>query len=140
MGTLKTFLKYILWIIAFYLFTSFLIFVGFNASYKNIESKQDLPKQITIDKAEATKNQGRIYGYVQIPCIERNAVAAMRAVDSAKLSKLLVEDRKVSFDLVVDTMYETGKDLGSHYRETSEGGLAKKYCKNNYYNREMLEE
>ena len=81
-----------------------------------------------------------IYGYVQIPCIERNAVAAMRAVDSAKLSKLLVEDRKVSFDLVVDTMYETGKDLGSHYRETSEGGLAKKYCKNNYYNREMLEE
>lgn len=81
-----------------------------------------------------------IYGYVQIPCIERNAVAAMRAVDSAKLSKLLVEDRKVSFDLVVDTMYETGKDLGSHYRETSEGGLAKKYCKNKYYNREMLEE
>lgn len=65
MGTLKTFLKYILWIIAFYLFTSFLIFVGFNASYKNIESKQDLPKQITIDKAEATKNQGRVYGYVQ---------------------------------------------------------------------------
>ena len=65
MGILKTFLKYLLWIIAFYLFTSFLIFVGFNASYKNIESKQDLPKQITIDKAEATKNQGRIYGYVQ---------------------------------------------------------------------------
>ena len=81
-----------------------------------------------------------IYGYVQIPCIERNAVAAMRAVDSAKLSKLLVEDRKVSFDLVVETMYETGRDLGSHYRETSEGGLAKKYCKNKYYNREMLEE
>lgn len=80
-----------------------------------------------------------IYGYVQIPCIERNAVAAMRAFDAAKLSRLLVEDRKVSFDVVVETMYETGKDLQSHYRETSEGGLAKKYCRNKYYNIEMKE-
>lgn len=80
-----------------------------------------------------------IYGYVQIPCIERNAVAAMRALDAAKLSKMLVEDRKVSFDVVVETMYETGKDLQSHYRETSEGGLAKKYCRNKYYNIDMKE-
>lgn len=80
-----------------------------------------------------------IYGYVQIPCIERNAVAAMRALDAAKLSMMLVEDRKVSFDVVVETMYETGKDLQSHYRETSEGGLAKKYCRNKYYNIEMKE-
>ena len=80
-----------------------------------------------------------IYGYVQIPCIERNAVAAMRAFDAAKLAMMLVEDRKVSFDVVVETMYETGKDLQSHYRETSEGGLAKKYCRNKYYNKEMQE-
>lgn len=80
-----------------------------------------------------------IYGYVQIPCIERNAVAAMRAVDSSKLAMMLEEDRKVSFDVVVETMYETGKDLQSHYRETSEGGLAKKYCRNKYYNIEMKE-
>lgn len=80
-----------------------------------------------------------IYGYVQIPCIERNAVAAMRALDSAKLSMMLVEDRKVQFDVVVETMYETGKDLQSHYRETSEGGLAKKYCRNKYYNIDMKE-
>ena len=80
-----------------------------------------------------------IYGYVQIPCIERNAVAAMRAFDAAKLSMMLVEDRKVSFDVVVETMYETGRDLQSHYRETSEGGLAKKYCRNKYYNIEMKE-
>ena len=79
------------------------------------------------------------YGYVQIPCIERNAVAAMRAFDAAKLAMMLVEDRKVSFDVVVETMYETGKDLQSHYRETSEGGLAKKYCRNKYYNKEMQE-
>lgn len=80
-----------------------------------------------------------IYGYVQIPCIERNAVAAMRAFDSATLAMILEKHREVSFDLVVDTMYETGKDLGTHYRETSEGGLAKKYCRNKYFNGEMQE-
>ena len=80
-----------------------------------------------------------IYGYVQIPCIERNAVAAMRALDAANLSKILGKDKKISLDLVIDTMYETGKDLQSHYRETSEGGLAKKYCRNKYYNEEKKE-
>ena len=79
-----------------------------------------------------------IYGYVQIPCIERNAVAAMRAIDSVKLAMLTSSaHRKISFDVVVETMYETGKDLQSHYRETSEGGLAKKYCRNKYYNIDM---
>lgn len=80
-----------------------------------------------------------IYGYVQIPCIERNAVAAMRAVDTSFLSMMLDQHTKISLDLVIDTMYETGKDLQSHYRETSEGGLAKKYCRNKYYNKEMKE-
>ena len=78
-----------------------------------------------------------IYGYVQIPCIERNAVAAMRAIESCDLALLIPEDRKISFDVVVETMYETGQDLKSHYRETSEGGLAKKYCRNKYYNNSM---
>ncbi len=80
-----------------------------------------------------------IYGYVQIPCIERNAVAAIRAIDAANMASLLYQGRKISFDLVVETMYETGKDLGSHYKETSEGGLAKKYCKNDYYNDDLEE-
>ena len=78
-----------------------------------------------------------IYGYVQIPCIERNAVAAIRAVDAANLSKIIPSNRKISFDVVVETMYETGKDLKEHYRETSEGGLAKKYCRNKFYNKEI---
>ena len=39
--------------------------------------------------------------------------------------------------LITETMYETGKDLRSHYRETSTGGLAKKYCRNKYYNTDM---
>lgn len=68
-----------------------------------------------------------IAGLVQIPCIERNAVAAMRAINAANLAEFLSGSRKISFDLVVKTMYETGKDLGRSYRETAEGGLAKLY-------------
>ena len=68
-----------------------------------------------------------IYELVQIPCIERNAVAAMRAINAVNLSNFLSKTRRISFDLVVDTMYETGKNLSREYRETSEGGLAKLY-------------
>ena len=68
-----------------------------------------------------------VCGLVQIPCIERNAVAAMRAINALSLANFLFESRKVSFDIVVETMYQTGKDLSHLYRETSEGGLAKLY-------------
>lgn len=68
-----------------------------------------------------------IGGLVQIPCIERNAVAAMRAINALSLANFLSGTRKISFDLVVQTMYETGRDICSSYRETSEGGLAKLY-------------
>lgn len=68
-----------------------------------------------------------IRGLVQIPCIERNAVAAMRAINAENLAGFLSHSRKISFDLVVQTMYETGKDLARSYRETAEGGLAKLY-------------
>lgn len=70
-----------------------------------------------------------ICGLVQIPCIERNAVAAMRAINASSLAYFLSDSRKISFDLVVQTMYETGKDLRRPYRETAEGGLAKLYKK-----------
>ena len=78
-----------------------------------------------------------VQGYVQIPCIERNGVAALRAIDSAYTAHILNDEGHISFDTVVDTMYETGKDLKSHYRETSKGGLAKKYCRNKFYNPDM---
>ena len=78
-----------------------------------------------------------VQGYVQIPCIERNGVAAMRAMDAAYTSFILNDEGEISFDTVVETMYETGKDLKSHYRETSKGGLAKKYCRNKFYNPDM---
>ncbi len=68
-----------------------------------------------------------IGGLVQIPCIERNAVAAMRAINAVYLAKYLSDSRKISFDMVVRTMYETGKHIHANYRETSEGGLAKLY-------------
>lgn len=68
-----------------------------------------------------------IGGLVQIPCIERNAVAAMRAINALSLANFLASTRKISFDLVVQTMYETGCDLRGIYRETAEGGLAKLY-------------
>jgi L-serine dehydratase len=64
-------------------------------------------------------------GYVQIPCIERNAAAAVRALDSANYALYTDGKHTVSFDQVVITMGETGKDLKHEYRETSLGGLAK---------------
>lgn len=66
-----------------------------------------------------------ICGLVQIPCIERNAVAAMRAVNAVNLASFLWNTRKISFDRVVKAMKETGLDLSSEYKETSEAGLAK---------------
>ncbi|MBR2336765.1 MAG: L-serine ammonia-lyase [Clostridia bacterium] len=68
-----------------------------------------------------------VCGLVQIPCIERNAIAAMRALNAVNLANFLADSRKISFDTIVETMYETGKDLKVMYRETAEGGLAKKY-------------
>ena len=68
-----------------------------------------------------------ICGLVQIPCIERNAVAAMRAINALRIANFLTATRKISFDMVVETMYETGRDLNHIYRETAEGGLAKLY-------------
>jgi L-serine dehydratase len=66
-----------------------------------------------------------IGGLVQIPCIERNAIAAMRALNAVNLADFLADTRKISFDMIVETMYETGKDLKVIYRETAEGGMAK---------------
>jgi L-serine dehydratase len=51
----------------------------------------------------------------------------MRAINALSLANFLYSSRKVSFDVVVETMYQTGRDLSHLYRETSEGGLAKLY-------------
>lgn len=64
-------------------------------------------------------------GYVQIPCIERNAAAAARALDAAQYALYTDGKHSISFDQVVKTMGETGRDLKEEYKETSLGGLAK---------------
>ena len=70
-----------------------------------------------------------VMGLVQIPCIERNAVAALRAINAGDMSRFLSETRKISFDAIVETMYRTGRDLNEKYRETAHGGLAAIYGK-----------
>lgn len=68
-----------------------------------------------------------VCGLVQIPCIERNAYAAARALDANLYSAFTDGGHRVSFDKVVEVMKQTGHDLPSLYKETSEGGLAKDY-------------
>ena len=70
-----------------------------------------------------------ICGLVQIPCIERNAVAAMRAMNACNLSYFLTGSRNISYDMVCRAMHDTGIHLNHQFRETSEGGLARLYAR-----------
>jgi L-serine dehydratase len=66
-----------------------------------------------------------IGGLVQIPCIERNTMGAIKAINAAELAlETDAKNSKVPFDKVVNTMWETAKDMNTKYKETSEGGLA----------------
>lgn len=65
-----------------------------------------------------------VAGQVQIPCIERNAINAVKAVNAARMALRRTSEPRVSLDKVIETMYETGKDMNDKYRETSRGGLA----------------
>jgi L-serine dehydratase len=65
-----------------------------------------------------------IGGLVQIPCIERNAMGSVKAINACRIALREGSEHKVSLDQVIKTMYETGKDMQSRYKETSLGGLA----------------
>jgi L-serine dehydratase len=65
-----------------------------------------------------------IGGLVQIPCIERNAMGAAKAVHASRIAMNEAEAHKVSLDQVIRTMYLTGRDMQSRYKETSLAGLA----------------
>ncbi len=65
-----------------------------------------------------------IGGLVQIPCIERNAIGAVKAINACRMAMQEGEEHKVSLDQVIKTMFETGRDMQSRYKETSLGGLA----------------
>ncbi len=63
-------------------------------------------------------------GQVQVPCIERNAIASVKAINASRMALHRTTKPKVSLDKVIETMFETGKDMNTKYRETSQGGLA----------------
>ncbi len=65
-----------------------------------------------------------VAGLVQVPCIERNAVGAVKAIEAARLSILGDGTHRVSLDEVIETMRKTGLDMSERYKETSQGGLA----------------
>lgn len=66
-----------------------------------------------------------IRGYVQIPCIERNSIFALKAINAAHISLIIDKETSlISFDDIVDTMYRTGKDLHTGYKETSTKGMS----------------
>lgn len=65
-------------------------------------------------------------GQVQVPCIERNAIASVKAINAARMALRRTTNPRVTLDKVIETMYETGKDMNAKYRETSQGGLAVK--------------
>jgi len=65
-----------------------------------------------------------VAGQVQVPCIERNAISSMKAINASRMAMRRHTTPSVSLDKVIETMYETGKDMNAKYRETSQGGLA----------------
>ncbi len=65
-----------------------------------------------------------VLGQVQVPCIERNGVASVEAINAANMALQRETTPSVSLDKVIETMYLTGKDMNRKYRETSLGGLA----------------
>lgn len=65
-----------------------------------------------------------VAGQVQVPCIERNAISSMKAINASRMAMRRHTTPRVSLDKVIETMYETGKDMNAKYRETSQGGLA----------------
>ena len=69
-----------------------------------------------------------IAGLVQVPCIERNAIAAVKAINAARLARRRAMPPLITLDEIIRSMYETGKDMDAKYRETARGGLARVHC------------
>jgi len=88
------------------------------------------PEQVTVAAEIAMEHHlgltcDPIGGLVQIPCIERNTMGAIKAINAAELAlETDAKNVKVPLDKVVNTMWETAKDMNTKYKETSEGGLA----------------
>ena len=90
-----------------------------NGTYKQIENAAEIAMEHNLGLTCDPVN-----GLVQIPCIERNAMGAIKAINACRLALNGSGTHKVSLDQVIKTMWETGKDMNSIYKETSRGGLA----------------
>jgi L-serine dehydratase len=87
------------------------------------------PEQVTIAAEIGMEHNlgltcDPVGGLVQVPCIERNAIGAVKAANAARLALHSVGPMRVSLDQVIETMRQTGLDMSSKYKETSQGGLA----------------
>ena len=95
-----------------------------------VEGRAGTPKQALMAAEIAMEHHlgltcDPIGGLVQVPCIERNAMGAMKAITAAHMALVGVPDlARVTLDDVIDTMWQTAQDMSSKYKETSEGGLA----------------
>jgi len=90
-----------------------------NGTYKQIENAAEIAMEHNLGLTCDPVN-----GLVQIPCIERNAMGAIKAINACRLALNGSGTHKVSLDQVIKTMWETGKNMNSIYKETSRGGLA----------------
>ena len=94
------------------------------------EAMGGTPEQVTVAAEIAMEHHlgmtcDPIGGLVQVPCIERNTMGAIKAINAAELAlETDAKNVKVPLDKVVNTMWETAKDMNTKYKETSEGGLA----------------
>lgn len=109
--------------------------IAFDYQRDAVFSKEFLPLHENGTTLQALDSNGgvldeEIYysiggGFVQIPCIERNAFGAIKAISAARMAMTRKSTPKVGLDEVIKTMYETGKDMNYKYKETALGGLAK---------------
>ena len=83
-----------------------------------------VPPRTAHRPAAAMEQADPVGGLVQIPCIERNAIASVKAINAARLALQGDGEHTVSLDQVIKTMRETGNDMKIKYKETSRGGLA----------------
>lgn len=99
-------------------------FIALDSQWQEILSNFDIFK-IGVRPSSSHTLGPLLAGLVQIPCIERNAFGAIKAISAARMALSRKSTPRVALDEIIITMYETGKDMNAKYKETALGGLAK---------------
>lgn len=115
MNTVKKILKYVAFIIVFYLFSKFLIYVGLNATYKDIKVEGDVPSQIEVEFAQATKVNGRIFGKVH-NSQENDINGKYIKVDIYNSQDELLGTKYLQ---ITDVEYESSKKFAVYFKKNS---------------------